>query len=295
MDRRAFIATAANFLAAPLAVDAQPAGKVVRIGVLSVTPAPGPRPWVAAFRAGLQELGYIEGHNLILDWAEGELKQLPTIASQLVSRRVDLIYVPGSLQAGHAGKQANAAIPIVVGQVGAPVECGLVASLARPGGNITGGAWVELGLIGKLLELLKDVRPTLSRIGMLWNPDNCADAGQLSELQAAGRAGKVQVLPFEARTGDDVKKAFPLLARGRVHGLTARGGHPFSRERGPLAELAPRQRLPLLSVLREFADRGALATYGPNYTAANRRAAILVDKILKGARPADLPMERPTK
>jgi putative ABC transport system substrate-binding protein len=202
--------------------------------------------------------------------------------------------VPGSLQAAQAAKQATATIPIVVGLVGSPVECGLVASLARPGGNITGGAWVGIGLVGKLLELLKEVRPTLSRIGILWNPDNCADPGQVSELQAAGRARKVQILPFEARTPDDVKKAFPLLARGRVEALVVLGGQPFFGERGAIAELAKRQQLPVLSVLKEFTDQGALATYGPNFAAANRRATILVDKILKGAKPADLPMERPT-
>jgi putative ABC transport system substrate-binding protein len=174
------------------------------------------------------------------------------------------------------------------------VECGLVASLARPGGNITGGAWVELGLIGKHLELLKEMRLDLSRIGTLWNPDNCADPARLSELQAAGRAGKVQILPFEARTQDDVKRAFPLLARERVEALVVPGGQPFFRERGVIAELAARQRLPVVSSLREFADEGALATYGPNFAAANRRATVLVDKILKGAKPADLPMERPT-
>jgi putative ABC transport system substrate-binding protein len=228
---------------------------------------------------------------VVLEWAEGRFDQLPRLAAELVSRRVDLIFVNG-VPAARAAKQATATIPIVVALVGAPVECGLVASLARPGGNLTGGAWVDLDFIGKHLELLKEIRPKLSRIGMLWDPANCADSGSLAALQAASQTVKVQVLDFPTRTLEEIERTLPLLVRGRAEALLV-GGPFFYQQRRAIADLAKRERLPVVSNVREFAVEGALLTYGPNLVAANRRAAIYVDKILKGARPADLPMERP--
>jgi putative ABC transport system substrate-binding protein len=194
-----------------------------------------------------------------------------------------------------AAKRTTATIPIVAGAVGAPVECGLVGSLARPGGNVTGTSWHEAALTGKLVEIAKDLLPRLSRISVLWNPDNCADAPALRALQEAARVHKVQIQPLAARTPEDVERAFPIPSGGRRDALVVMGGPPNYWQRRVIADLAKQQRLPVVATLRQFAEEGALASYGANPAALMRRAAIHVDKILKGARPGDLPMERPDK
>jgi putative ABC transport system substrate-binding protein len=184
----------------------------------------------------------------------------------------------------------------VVPAVAEPVECGLVASLARPGGNLTGGAAIGLELVGKLLEFLQDIRPTLSRLGTLWNPDNCVSRREVPNLLEAAQTRKMHIQSVAVRSREDVEQAFQTLVAGRPEALVVTGASPATfSQRHVLAEWAIRHRLPLVGNLREYADAGALLTYGPNSVAFSRYAATYVDKILKGAKPGDLPMARPTK
>jgi putative ABC transport system substrate-binding protein len=207
---------------------------------------------------------------------------------------VDVLVVQ-TMQAVQAARKATATIPIVVTIVGEPVECGLVASLARPGGNLTGGAGIGPEQVGKLVELLQEIRPTLSRLGMLWNPENCVDRHIVEQLKEVVQTRKAVFQPLAVRTSANVEQAFWLLANWRAEALAVTAASASFSHRRVLAELAIRQGLALVSIAREFADAGALLTYGPNLVSATRYAATYVDKILKGAKPGDLPMERPTR
>ncbi len=288
---------ALGLFAAPFAAGAQQPAKVPRIGYLSpVTPTTDP-PLVDAFRQGLRELGYLEGQNLAIEyrWAAGRPERLPDLATELVRLRVDVI-VTGPQLAPHAAKNATTSIPIVFAVASNPVEEGLVASLARPGGNITGLA-ITAGpeIFGKHLELLKEAVPRISRVGILRNPDNLAHPLILRQGEAAARALDVQLQILEARGPAEIDAAFATMTSQRAGGVLVLRDPVFYSHRARIAALAAKSRLPAVYGLREHAEAGGLMAYGANVGHLYRRAAAYVDKILKGAKPADLPVEQPTR
>jgi ABC-type uncharacterized transport system substrate-binding protein len=283
---------------APLASEAQPAGKVPRVAYL--TPwsdsDPGRQRGLEAFRQGLRELGYVEGQNIAIESrsAEGKDDRLPALAADLVRSKVDVI-VATSGAATKAAQQATRTIPIVMSLVNDPVGSGLVASLARPGGNVTGLTIMAPDLMAKRLELLKEVVPKLSRVALLQNPDNPASAAQLREAKAAARALGVQPQTLEARNPQEIEGAFAAMIRERAGALLILSDAIFFTQRRQIAELTAKGRLPSIIGTRDYPDAGGLMAYGPNFLDLERRAATFVDRILKGAKPGDLPVEQPTK
>jgi putative ABC transport system substrate-binding protein len=275
---------------------AQPPAKVPRVGYL--TPGShsdqGRQRRFEAFRLGLRELGYVEGQNIAIEsrWAEGH--RYPALAADLVSSKVDVIVAVGGA-ATQAAQQATRTIPIVMSLVSDPVGSGLVASLARPGGNVTGLTTVSPDLVGKQLQLLKEVAPKVSRVALLRHPDNPASAAQLREAEAAALALGVRLQTLEARNPQEIDSAFAAMTRERAGALLILAGAIFGNQRRQIAELAAKKRLPSVSWLKEYAEAGGLMIFGPNPLDLERRAATFVDKILKGAKPADLPIEQPTK
>ena len=297
--RREFIATlAGGLVAAPLAAEAQQAAKVPRIGYLFSNLATPSHLW-EAFRQGLRDLGYVEGRNVVIEYrdAEGKLDRLPALAAELVALKVDVIVAPAT-PATVAAKQATKTIPIVFAVVSDPVTSGLVTSLARPGGNVTGLTVLEPELVGKRLELLKQVVPGVSRVAVLWHPGAVGERTEkdvLKEAEAAARALGVPLQFVEARGPADFDRAFLDMTRASAGALTVLESTVFFVERRHLVDLAAKNRLPAVYGLREFVDAGGLMAYGPNQPDLFRRAATYVDKILKGAKPGDLPVEQPTK
>jgi len=286
-------------LAAPLAADAQQAAKIVRIGFLSTNLAASPH-LPEAFRQGLRDLGYVEGRNLVIEYrdAEGKVDRLPALAAELVALKVDVIFVGGSTRAALTARQATKTIPIVFVGVGDPVGSGLVTSLARPGGNVTGLSGLGPELVGKCLELLTQAVPGVSLVAVLWQPGSAGERTVKDILQAAevaARALGVRVQFVEARGLADFDRAFSDMTRARAGALTVLPSAMFTNERRRLVALAAKNRLPAVYSLREFVDAGGLMAYGANVADVYRRATTYVDKILKGAKPADLPVEQPTK
>jgi len=282
-------------VAAPLAVDAQPpAGKTTRIGYLSFRS--GPAHLEEAFRQGLRELGYVEGHNLAIEyrWADFKPDRAATLAAELVSLKVDVIVSTGGPIPAKAAKKATKTIPIVF-TVSDPVGLGLVARLDRPGGNLTGINILTVELNAKRLELLKDAVPGVSRVAVLANPANPATAEALEELQVAGRALRVKVQVLEARERQEIDTAFVAMARGRAEALLVMNDPMFLTQRERIVDLAAKHRLPGIFQFREFAEAGGLLSYAANLADIYRRLAYYVDKILKGAKPGELPVEQPTK
>jgi putative ABC transport system substrate-binding protein len=293
MDRRTFVGgLIAGTLTAPLAGAAQQPKKVSRIGYL----ADPSGPTVEAFRHGLREFGYVEGQNITLEyrWSGGKIDRFPALAAELVQLKVDIIVV-ASTPAGLAAKHATTTIPIVMAAGGDPVGSGLVGSLARPGGNITGLSNLAEDLIAKLLELLKAAIPTVSRVAVLANPDNRVHPTFLKEIEGAARTLSVVLSPLEARGPDELEGAFTRAIRERAGALIVLPDPMFVSHRAPIVSLAAKKRLPTIYGFREFVDAGGLMSYGVNLQDNFRRAAGYVDKILKGAKPADLPVEQPTK
>jgi len=295
--RRAFIGTlAGGLVAAPLA--AQQAAKVARIGYLATSLAVSPVP-VEAFRQGLRDLGYVEGRNLVIEIrdTEGKSERFPALAAELVALKVEVIVAPGT-PAALAAKQATRTIPIVFPVAVDPVTSGLVTSLARPGGNVTGLSALIPELVGKCLELLTQAVPRVSRVAVLWQPGGLGDRTEKDMLQAAevaARALGVRPQFVEARGPAEFDRAFSDMTRARAGALTVWTSVMFINERRRLVDLAAQNRLPAVYAQREFVDAGGLMAYGPNVADLFRRAATYVDKILKGAKPADLPVEQPTK
>jgi ABC-type uncharacterized transport system substrate-binding protein len=298
MDRRAFLAgTGAVLLAAPLAAEAQQAAKAPRIGWLGDKPAAGPR-LREAFLQGLRDLGYVEGRNLVMEYrfAEGKPERLPALAAELVALKVDVIMAPGT-PAALAAKQATRTTPIVF-VAADPVTSGLVTSLARPGGNLTGLSAFAPELVGKCLEQLKQAVPGVTRVAVLWQPGGLGERTEkdmLKEAEVAARALGVRLQVLEARGPADFDRAFSDMTRARTGALTVLGSTMFTNERRRLVDLAAKHRLPAVYPWKEFVDAGGLMSYGPNVADLYRRAATYVDKILKGTKPADLPVEQPTK
>jgi putative ABC transport system substrate-binding protein len=300
IERRTFMAMlTGGLLAAPLAAEAQQAAKVARIGWLGFNLAAGDPRITEAFLQGLRDLGYVEGRNVVVDYrdAEGKSERLSALAAELVALKVDLIVVAGTL-AALAAKQATRTLPIVFIAVGDPVTSGLVTSLARPGGNVTGSTVLDPALVGKRLEQLKQAVPGVSRVAVLWQPGFLPErTGKdiLKETEVAGRALGVRLQFVEARGPADFDRAFSDMTRARAGALTVLGSAMLFAERRRLVDLAAKHRLPAVYTTREFVDAGGLMAYGPNVADLFRRAATYVDKILKGAKPGDLPVEQPTK
>ena len=290
------IVAGAVLFALCFSVQAQQPGKIARVGfLLPYSPAPDAR--VEAFRQGLRELGYVEGQNVTIEyrWADGKFEQLPELAADLVRLKVDVI-VTAVTQASLAARQATGAIPIVMVGVSDPVGSGLVASLARPGANITGTSSMTAEVVGKQLELLKETVPRISQVAALWNPANPVfQAIQRKETEVAARALGVQLRILEARGPGDIERAFGAMTSARARALLVLGDPVFNSHRKRIADLALNGRLPAVSGTREFVDAGGLMAYGPSFTEMHRRAAYYVDRILKGTKPADLPVEQPTK
>jgi putative ABC transport system substrate-binding protein len=297
MNRRRFLLTAlGGALAAPLDAGAQEARKVYRLGSLRQG-QPSDRAskvFVEAFQQGLREQGYFEGQNVVLESRFGTIEQLPQLAEELVRLKVDVI-VASTSSAAMPAKKATASIPIVFATVNHPVEIGLIASLRRPGGNLTGTAFNSADLAGKRLELLRELVPTLKHVTMLTHPAHPTYAVQLKGAQDAARALGIQFkqVPIRGSAPDDFEAAFKAVAG--ADGLLHADTPLFTLHRARFAELAANSRMPVMHGYREMVDAGGLMSYGPHVADLHRRAAIHVDKILKGAKPADLPVEQPTK
>jgi putative ABC transport system substrate-binding protein len=290
MDRRAFLTGSAALLAAPFATEAQQAGKVYRIGFLR---AGEPlKFWIDEFRQGLRELGYVEGQNLIIEFKIGTLDQLPQLAEELVRSKVDVIVASAS-SAGIAAQKATTTVPIVFTSLSHPVEIGLVKSLARPGGNITGVTVNAAAHVGKRLELLRELVPTLRQVVVLTHPQHPTDLVQRRELEEAARTLGLKLKPVAVRGPEDFEAAFKAVSG--ADGLINIDSPLFTTHRARFVELVAKSRLPAIWANRTVVEAGGLMSYGSYLPALFRRAAIYVDKILKGAKPADLPVEQPTR
>ena len=293
IDRRTFLAGAgAVLLAAPLAAGAQQAGKVYRIGFLRA--GPPPRTYVEGFQQGLRARGYIDGVNVVIEYrsTDGSYDDLPRLAAELVRLKVD-IFLASAGPAAFAARTTTTKVPIVFVGVYDPVEIGLVTSLAHPGGNVTGLSTYQADLGGKRLELLKELVPKLRRVAILWHPTNPSNLIQKKNVEMAARTLGVDIQSVPVQDPNQFGAAFEA-ARG-VDGLMQMDDPLFVTHRRQLAELEIKNRLPAISWLRESVDAGGLVSYGPDFPDLYRRAATYVDKILKGAKPADLPVEQPTK
>ncbi|MFI5375047.1 MAG: ABC transporter substrate-binding protein [Candidatus Rokuibacteriota bacterium] len=298
ISRRAFIATiVGGLLTRPLVVGAQPAQKAPRVGVLLLFGAPGqPNPLVDAFRGGLRDLGYVEGQSVLIDyrWAEGQEQRLPDAAADLVRLKVAVMVTPGT-PATLAARTATRAIPIVMTNVGDPVGSGIVASLARPGGNVTGLSLLDAELDGKRIELLKEAVPHLSRLAILWSANDPGMTLAFGRVETAAKALGFALQNLAVREPAEFPRAFEAAGAGRAEALFVTA-QPFTNQhRAQILDLVAKHRLPAIYTLRGFVDAGGLMSYGPSQADQYRRAATYVDRILKGARPADLPVEQPTK
>ena len=294
MDRRAFLAGAAGLLAAPLAAEAQPAGKVYRIGVLSPeVPPPG---LLEGFQEGLRELGYTEGKNVAFEsrHAEGKNERLAALADELVRLKVDVILTVNT-PAAQAAKNATATIPIVMTRVADPIRMGLVPSLARPGGNLTGLSFTAVDLAPKQLQLLKEILPEISRVAFLWYADNPAATMGVRGMEPAAAQMNLHFLRLPVRAPSDFRGAFLAAVRARAGALVVFEDVWLTKHRGQILDLAAKHSLPVISLYKDFAEAGGLLAYGASPPAIYRRAAYYVDRILKGAKPSDLPIEQPTK
>jgi putative ABC transport system substrate-binding protein len=283
-------------LAAPRAAEAQSAAKVPRIGYLTGSLATGLH-LREAFLQGLRDLGYFEGRNVVIEYrdAEGKLERYPALAADLVALKVDVIVVT-STPTALAARQATRTIPIVFAWAVDPVASGLVTSLARPGGNVTGSSFLAPELVAKRLELLKQAVPGVSRVAVLWHPGDYGERTEkamLTEADVAARALGLRLQVVEARGPEDFDRAFSDIIRARADAVTVQSTNVFFMERRRLVDVAAKHRLPAMYLAREFVDAGGLMSYAPNVADLYRRAATC--KILKGAKPADLPVEQPTK
>ena len=289
------------FLAAPLVAQAQPevahaqpTGENPRIGFLFYG-SPGPSPELDAFRQGLREYGYTEGQNIMVEYrfAGGQVKQLPKLAAELAHLKPDVIVTPGT-PASLAAKQATSTVPIVFAGVADAIGAGLVKDLARPGGNITGFTSISTELSGKRLELLKQVAPKASRVAVLYNPADRANVLVLQGLQGAAPALGLTLQPLEVRERGEFEGAFAAMTRHRAQALFGATGVLTTEHKKAIVDLAAKSRLPAMWGDRELVEAGGLMSYAGNFYSQIRRAASYVDKILKGAKPGDLPVQQPT-
>jgi ABC-type uncharacterized transport system substrate-binding protein len=297
LRRREFMTLLGGAAAAwPLAARAQQPGKMYRIGFLGNSTAALEGSLVGSFREGLRDLGYVEGQNILIEyrWAEGQYEQFPALIAELLAQRVEVIVTAGT-PASLAVKNATTSVPLVMVAVGDPVTTGLVASLARPGGNITGLTSTSEELDGKRLELLREVIPKLSHVAVFWNPENPTLLTSLKEMRAAAQVLGIKVQVLEVRTPADLEETFKAIVRERPGALLVMGDRLFLHNRQRIMDFATKQRLPVVPGHPELVEAGGLMSYGASYPGMHRRAAYFVDRILKGAKPADLPVERPVK
>ena len=298
MDRRTWLLGSLSLLAAPLVVEAQPPAKVFRLGLLGGSSPTSPEAahvWGGFFQ-GLRELGYVEGQNVIIEgrYYGDRIERLPALAAELVRLQVDVI-VAGAAPAPEAAKRATSTIPIVMANHTDPLGSGLVASLAKPAGNVTGLSIVSPELRGKQLQLLKEAVPGLTRVAALSNPTVPFYAHEARELEAAARSLKLGLQFVEARAPSEITAAFSAATKERAGALIVLGGSMFFAHRARISELAAKSRLPAMYGAKEYAEAGGLMAYGVSVRDSFRRAAGYVDRILKGAKPGDLPIEQPTK
>jgi putative ABC transport system substrate-binding protein len=298
MDRRAFLGTlAGGLLAAPLAAEGQQGTRVPRVGYLSPLTASVDASRSEAFRQGLRELGYIEGRNIMVEYrfADGHLDRLPALAGELVGLNVDVIIAAGGGLIGRAVKGATGTIPIVMTNVEDPIASGLVVSLARPGRNVTGLSALIPELSAKRLEIVKEMVSTLSRVAVLWNSAYPEKATEFRQTQAAGKALGIRIQSLEAQSANEIDNALDAATRARVGALLILPDPLTNTYQARIVKLAAKRRLPTMFTQRPPVGAGGLMSYGASYADLFRRAATYVDKILKGAKPADLPVEQPTK
>jgi len=276
--------------------EAQQPGKIPRIGYLVAQTSSAEHPRIDAFRQGLRALGYVEGQNIAIDYrfTDGKLERLPEVAAELVGLKVNVL-ITISTNAALAAKRATSTIPIFFMGVSSPIEAGLVKSLARPGGNITGLTNIASVLSGKRLELLKETVPKLSRVAVLWEPQAPGSVTQWKESQLAARELGLQLYSAEVSSADKYEGAFKAAAKARSSALAVTLSPSTVSSQKRIAELATNNRVPAIYARGDFVDSGGLMSYGPSYAAEGRDAARLVDKILKGTKPADIPVEQPTK
>ena len=298
MNRRAFVTGFGAVLAAPLAAEGQQAGKLARIGYLEIEISPGDS-GLQAFLQQLRDFGYVEGRNLLIEYRDAMRKpdRFRALAAELVALNVDVIVAGGGTLGAQAAKEATGTIPIVFPLVGDPVEDGLVNSLARPGGNLTGSSLLAQ-TVDKLLELLKQATPGVSRVALLLKPDAAPARTILDQINTAERAAQalgLRLQVVEARHPQDFDRAFSDMSRAHAEALVVLATPVFGAASRTLADLAVKNHLPTIFSLREFVVAGGLMSYGPSRAELFRRAAFYVDKILKGAKPGDLPVEQPTK
>ena len=291
----ALVTLVAGLLLAPLTGEAQPARHTPRVGFL-VRGASGPSDNVEAFRQGLRELGYVEGQNVVIEYryTENRDDRLEMLATDLVRTQVDVIVTWGS-QAIDAAQRATREIPIVIAYTSDPVKSGWVASLARPGGNVTGLSANARELTAKRLQVLKEIVPGASRVAVLFQRTDQASAEQVMEMEPAARALGVTLRTWDVSRADELDRAFGAMSDGGMHALVVVQNSFMSGQEREILRLAAARRLPAIYQFRRWADAGGLVAYGPSPTDMSRRAARYVDRILKGAKPADLPVEQPTK
>jgi putative tryptophan/tyrosine transport system substrate-binding protein len=297
MDRKIIgLALGALLFALCVPAEAQQARKVPRIGYLTATSLSSNVARIDAFRQGLRELGYVEGKNIVIEWrsGEGKLERQGELAAELVRLKVDVIITSGPTIT-RAAKEATVTIPIVMAFDSDPIGNGFIASLARPGGNITGLSALAPELSGKQLELLKEIVPTLSRVAVLGNSNEPANPKTLKEIELAAGAFGVQLQSLDVLGHNDIDTAFRAATKAHVDALVVLVSVVLTDHRTQIANLALKGRLPAIYYSRQFVEAGGLMSYAASFTDLSRRAATYVDKILKGARPADLPVEQPTK
>ncbi len=295
-SRRAFLGNlTGGLLIVPLFVGAQQTGKTYRIGFVWDSPTVWPHA-LEAFRHGLRELGWVEGQNIIIEyrWAEGRFDRLPSLMAELIHLKVDLIVAPTSIYAG-AARRATSTIPIVFVSHADPIGSGHVASLARPGGNATGLTIMMSETMVKSLELLKAAIPGLARVAVIWDPATPSHVPALQAVEAAARTLDLRLQPLAVRSATELESAFSAIARQQAGAVLVLSTPLYMGESKRLAELALAHKLPTMFGPREHVEAGALLSYGPARADLYRRAAVYVDKILKGANPADLPVQQATK
>lgn len=294
MRRRKFITLLGGAAAWPLAARAQP--KISRVGFMGNSTAALEANLVGAFRDGLHELGYEEGRNIIIEyrWADGKYEQFPALVAELIAAKVDVIVTAGT-PAALAVKKATTTVPLVMVAVGDPVGTGLVPSLARPGGNLTGLSSIAPDLEGKRLDILREVVPTLSHVAILFNSLNPFHVASMRQAHAAAQAMGIKLQQHDVRKSEDLDGAFAAIRKERPDALLILADRVFLHNRQRMMDFTEEQRLPNINAYTELVEAGGLMSYGPSYEDMHKRAAIYVDKIIKGAKPADLPIEQPSK
>lgn len=295
MRRRGFLCLLAAATATPFSAGAQPA-RVPRVGFLGNSTAELEANLVGPFRDELRRLGYEAGRNIHIEyrWADGQYERLPRLVAELLSAKVNIIVTAGT-PAALAVKRATKTVSLVMVAVGDPVGTGIVPSLARPGGNITGLSSIAIDLEGKRLELLRELVPLLSQVAVFWNPANAFHQGSMKQAHAAAEKLKVKLQSLEVQKAEDLDDAFAALTKERPDALLILADRVYLHNRNRMMDFATANRLPTILPYRELVEAGGLMSFGPSYEDMHRRAADYVDKILKGAKPGDLPIEQPTK